>query len=320
MKNHEQYKNSRRIQFNLGNNYSDLYVKKKSISKLNKNSNNTALTNTSISSQNEKENDEKILLSTGVKSKKRFTTTNKYAVLTCLKLCFYNSKDNYLLDKENKENLYKVFNLKEFSFEISNNTLIIQRKEDNNRKNDTKNLCVEKYEFNSPKTANKWYETILENINLINMNNTKKNIEKNKYLKNHEEYSFNKNEIEKNGDDEPNTNTNDKENNKLNNINKNNNNCVNNVKIYSEISESNYQSNISYIKEEEDENNKDSDNEKDNGNDNVDIKENEKNIISNDVNLKEINSKPSFRCLLKKVIKKVEKELFNNNVINNNSS
>ena len=289
MSKRDQYKNSRRSQLNIGNNYSDIYAKKKSIPKDNKN--NTTLTHNSISSQNEKEQEEKILLLTQLKPLNGLSTTNKYAALTNLKLCLYISKAMYLFDKENP---YKVFKLKEYNFEINNNILLIQRKEHKAKTTEKINKSIEKYEISNKETASKWHETLLKICDILSLDSTKNNNDEKETLKkSDDDYSANKEMNEKIEDNKAYENENE------------------NNKDYNETSKSNYQSDISYIREEEEENNKDSDNEKDN----IKIKKEKgsKNKSNNLNDKKEIKIKPSFRCLLKEEINKVEKELFNNN-------
>ena len=295
MNKQNQNKNSRKVQFNLGSNYSDIYAKKKSITKQNKNSNDSILTNTSKSSQNDREHGEEILLLTQVKSMNNSNMTYKYAVLTNLKLCLYNSKSNYLLDKENP---YKVFKLQEYDFEINNNILSIQRKEDNIKKTITKNIYIEKYEFSNKIIAKNWNITLSETIKILKLGDEdKNNIDINKSLKNADNHPLNKEKNEINGE-------------KKVKIDEKTNNEDYNDKNYADVSKSNSQSDTSNIKEEEDKNKKDSDNEKYNT---IEKDNGDKNESNKMRDIKGNNTKPPFRCLLKEEIKKVEKELFNNN-------
>ena len=297
MNKQNQSKNSRKVQFNLGSNYSDIYAKKKSITKQNhKNSNDSILTNTSKSSQEDRELGEEILLLTQVKSMNNSNMTYKYAVLTNLKLRLYNSKSNYLLDKENP---YKAFKLQEYNFEINNSILSIQRKEDNIKKTLTKNIYIEKYEFSNKIIAKNWKEKLSETIKILKLDDdAKNNFERNKSLKNTDNHPFNKEKKEINGDKEVK-------------IDEKANNEDYTDKNYVDVSKSNSQSDSSNIKEEEDKNKKDySDNEKYNTIEKDNGSKNESNKVRD---IKGNNNKPSFRCLLKEEINKVEKELFNNN-------
>ena len=105
---------------------------------------------------------EKELLLSQVKSKNRFNTTSRFAVLTNIRLCIYYSKDNYLEDKQNP---YKVFILNEHKFEIEKKLLIIKRISNNKNKY----ITVKKYEFNSLEIAIKWWETIIASITLLDL-------------------------------------------------------------------------------------------------------------------------------------------------------
>ena len=110
------------------------------------NPNNISLINGSLTIINRKIDidipKEKELLLSQVKSKNRFNTTSRFAVLTNIRLCIYYSKDNYLEDKQNP---YKVFILNEHKFEIEKKLLIIKRISNNKNKY----ITVKKYEFNS---------------------------------------------------------------------------------------------------------------------------------------------------------------------------
>ena len=130
------------------------------------NPNNISLINGSLTIINRKIDidipKEKELLLSQVKSKNRFNTTSRFAVLTNIRLCIYYSKDNYLEDKQNP---YKVFILNEHKFEIEKKLLIIKRISNNKNKY----ITVKKYEFNSLEIAIKWWETIIASITLLDL-------------------------------------------------------------------------------------------------------------------------------------------------------
>ena len=313
------------------------------------NQNNISLINASLSSKNRNIDidipKEKELLLSQVKSKNRFNTTSRFAVLTNIRLCIYYSKDNYLKDKQNP---YKVFILNEYKFEIEKKLLIIKRISNNKNKY----ITVKKYEFNTLEVAIKWWETIIASITLFDL-------KYNQYLKEYynkkiyEELSennsnnlsiYNQNELQSNMTNEfignvlkdkngnkNNQNFNVDENRKTFEINDNIN--VENDKSQREEKEEAHkeQSQLKISKEEG--NNKDEI-------ENVDYAENisvNKSIINNgtyssiysklycneDVEDNESNNdlkiknKPSFRFLLKEVINKVENEL-ENNITNDN--
>lgn len=115
-------KESRKLKSNLNNNTLTAFP----IQEQNSNSmnpNNISLINTSILSIDIDIPKEKVLLLSEVKSKNRFNTTNRFAVLTNRRLCIYYTKDNYMRDKQNP---YKVFILNEHKFNIEKKLLIIK--------------------------------------------------------------------------------------------------------------------------------------------------------------------------------------------------
>jgi len=313
------------------------------------NPNNISLINASLSSKNRNIDidipKEKELLLSQVKSKNRFNTTSRFAVLTNIRLCIYYSKDNYMKDKQNP---YKVFILNEYKFEIEKKLLIIKRISNNKNKY----ITVKKYEFNSLEIAIKWWETIIASITLFDL-------KYNRYLKEYynkkiyEELSennsnnlsiYNQNELQinmtteyignvskdKNGN-KNNQNFNAEENRKSFEINDKIN--AENDKNQSEEKEvAHKEQNLLKISKEEGDNKDEIEN--------MDYAENisiNKSIINNgtyssiysklycneDVEDNESNNdikiknKPSFRFLLKEVINKVENEL-ENNITNDN--
>lgn len=312
---------SKKVKFNLGINYSELYAKKKSLIKQNINSNNTtSLTNTSISSQNGKtisKSKEKILLLSQVKDKTKLNS-NRYAVLSNLSIYIYYSKDNYLLDKDNYE---KVFKLKDYKFEIENKVLLIKQKEEH--KNDSIYMTVKKYEFLNTQTAIKWLYLIMESLSEIGVKRNnyyieydiKNNIQIQKLNKYSGEDSFNQSIIENNTINKSIRNIiKEKSINKINDSFKD---------IYQEhqgedknkknieIAESIYDNNNEIKEEDETINEKDSEVE----NDEIKDKINEDNFKVNDEKYKkEINTKPSFRCLLKEEIYKKKTEENDNHI------
>ena len=341
------FQDTKEVKFTKGNTYSELYAKQKSTIKQNINPNISILTNSSISSQNEITNierqKEKILLSSQVQPIDNCNCNsenkNKFAVLTNLKICIYNSKDSYFLNKENPD---AIFNINEYKFEVEKKLLKIIKKEEN--KEEIKYTIEKIYEFPDLETAIKWWAIILSSIKdytlkdnsiLIEHEHDNNTSEIKELIENNNEDSCNPNEIEKNKIKKSISNIVKEEIN--NNIEKNDNKYLeedeNKSKNYSIISESNYENNSFYIKEEKNEIsniNKDNNNseiendiineeEKENIKEEIkDIMEEDKNLISNTKHINIINSKPSFRCLLKEEINKAGTGQFKDDNININ--
>ena len=331
--------NTKKVKFAKDNTYSELYANKKTQIKQNLNPSITILTNSYASNQKEiidiEREKEKILLLSQVKSKDTFNSENKnkFAVLTNINICIYNSKDDYLLEKENPE---KIFKLNEYKFEVEKKLLIIIKKEE--KKEGIEYLIVKKYEFPNLETAIKWWATIISSIKDYTLKNNSILVEydNNSYeikelIENNNQDSYNPNEIEKSIIKKSIRSIVKEEiNNNIDNINENKylEEDGNHSKTHSIITESNSENNNLCIKEEKNEisinkDNKESDieNEISNEEEKEEIKdkmEEDKNKTSHERHINIINTKPSFRCLLKEEINKVGIGQFNNNNLNNN--
>ena len=159
-------KKSRKVKFNLNNNTLTSFPDQEQNSTSISPNNISLIINSSLSRINKNiEIDtpkEKELLLSQVKSKNRFNTTSRFAVLTNIRLCIYYSKDNYIKDKQNP---YKVFILNDHKFELEKKILIIKRISNNKNKY----ITVKKYEFNSLELAIKWWETIIASITWLDL-------------------------------------------------------------------------------------------------------------------------------------------------------
>ena len=330
--------NTKKVKFTKGSTYSELYAKKISTIKQSISPNNTILTNSSISSQNEiintERQNENILLLSQVKSIDKYNSEDKFAILTNLKIYIYNSKDYFLSKNENPD---KIFDLNENKFEVEKKLLKIIKKENN--KEGTKHLIEKIYEFPNLETAIKWWATIISSIkdytlkdNSIVIEKDNNNSEIKGLIENNNEDTYNPNEIEKYIIKKSIRNIVKEEIN--NNIEKNENKYLeedkNKSKNYSIITESNYENNSFFIKDEKNEitinkDNKDSEKKNEISNENEeeneeikDKMEEEKNGMNNKKHINIINTKPSFRYLLKEEINKTGTGKFSNNNINSN--
>jgi len=344
-------KDSKKLKSNLHNNTLTTFPTQEQNSN-SMNPNNISLINTSISNIDIEIPKEKVLLLSEVKSKNRFNTTNRFAVLTNRRLCIYYSKDSYMKDKQNS---YRVFVLNDHKFKIEKKLLIIKRISNNKNKY----ITVKKYEFNSLEIAIKWWETIIASITLLDL-------KYNQYLKEYynkkiyEELNennsnnlspHNQNYLQSNmtnkiigsvviskNNEEDNNDKNENKNNKNLNLAKdrkfseiNDNFSSENDKKQNEEIVGKEKGKIKTSKEENDNKDKIEDEDCD---ENINSDKNKFNdgtyssiysklYLNEDVDDDESNNdlkiknKPSFRFLLKEVIKKVENEL-ENNIYNEN--
>ena len=308
------------------------------------------LTNNSILNQNKiiLEKNEQVLLLSDVVEKNTFNTEKRFLVLTNIRLLIYFSKKIYLSDIPKPNEIFKLI---DYSFENEYAFLLMKKKENNN--NEIKNIIVKVYEFQNKEIAKKWCELINSSIKNIEKNikyitHSYNNIlfnELNNFNKVYYSYSQNKDENNNNSiknTQDTKTEEYNKDNKSKNLINLND----NKNKQYNELtdpnskekSDDNYE-NIYYTISEIDSS---KDNKETNGK--IEVKENNiKNIFdkynNNDKNkiiekkiktyitknqtltstnsyeqFEEINTKPSFRFLLREEINKIENELFNSNI------
>ena len=150
------HKKENKVTFNLDNISSHKKSQKPESSKC------STLTDT-ISKNKKDSHMEKTILLTELKEKNRFKFTNRFSVLTNLRMLIFYSKEIYLL---NMKNPYKVFNLKEYEYEIDNKLLLIKSKEENENKEKLATTNI--YEFSDEDILHKWYNSIISSIDKMN--------------------------------------------------------------------------------------------------------------------------------------------------------
>ena len=205
---------------------------------------------------------EKTLLLTELKEKNRFKFTNRFSVLTNLRMILFYSKETYLL---NMKNPYKIYELKDYNFELDKTLLIIKSKEEKESKEENVNVYI--YEFADEDISLRWYNSIISSIEKMN---TKKN--------------ENPKDNDYNSIKEENNELNESENQSY------------NLHIYDEYEES---INVDKIKLNESKIVNGSENNEQN------IKSSNIKKINSEKDKKEIITKPSFRFLLKEEINKI---------------
>ena len=150
------HKKENKVTFNLDNISSHKKSQKPESSKC------STLTDT-ISKNKKDSHMEKTILLTELKEKNRFKFTNRFSVLTNLRMLIFYSKEIYLL---NMKNPYKIFNLKEYEYEIDNKLLLIKSKEENENKEKLATTNI--YEFSDEDILHKWYNSIISSIDKMN--------------------------------------------------------------------------------------------------------------------------------------------------------